>query len=147
MHPRRPRGRSWGGREIGTNGKDGGRGGGERALFSPSPFLPRPLPLSRRFRSSHDLPLGSPRMKAMPSCNHMGHNPRFWHSQTTIGLGHNGSWAQALSHDSFNENNDFIKQRRSNHCCWHMTIAIIVTNLTSSKQNWMRGWEWRNTSR
>ena len=49
--------------ETGASGNDsgGGRGRGEKENgFSPSPFLTVPLPLRRRFRPPHDLPLGLP---------------------------------------------------------------------------------------
>ena len=67
-HPRKPRGRSWGGREPGASGNDGGGGRGEGAgrkeLFSPLLYFSPPpppqvsFPLAPVTRPPHDLPLG-----------------------------------------------------------------------------------------
>ena len=67
-HPRRPRGRSWSGRQTGTIGEATVDGEGEkRAIFLPSPFSPSlPLPIRRCLSSRpslpphHDPPLGFP---------------------------------------------------------------------------------------
>ena len=53
-HPRRPRGRSWGGQETGAGRKWQRRGRGEKQegkkeLFSCPPLSPHPLPLRHRF--------------------------------------------------------------------------------------------------
>ena len=53
QHPRRPRNRSWGGRETGASGTTAkGEGAGRKGeAFLPFSFLPPPPPLRRRFRS------------------------------------------------------------------------------------------------